>query len=146
MMYKFKLELGDWSNDGHGKYETFVFESNKCVEELREIYFINCQKYGKLLETTCGDYNEYTIGSDASDEFKQIGINLDLDYDEEMLIEERIYYVNQDNFIDLFIQFMKLDSIDLQLELTKDPVPTFHFYGFDEKNRHIGCFGYGLFD
>ena len=40
---------------------------------------------------------------------------------------------------------MKKDNPDLILEVVEDNIPKFHFSGYDDKKRHIGFFGYGLF-
>lgn len=39
MQYKFRLPIGDWSNDGHGRCEYFTVLSNKDVDKVREFYF-----------------------------------------------------------------------------------------------------------
>lgn len=42
MKYKFKIPIGDWSGDGHSKHEDYLIESNKPVEQVRELYFQAC--------------------------------------------------------------------------------------------------------
>ena len=61
------------------------------------------------------------------------------------LEDNKIAYIDSDLFVDIFIWFMKKDNPDLILEVVEDYVPSFHFYGFDDKKRHINFFGYGLF-
>lgn len=39
MQYKFRLPIGDWSNDGHGRCEYFTVLSNKDVDKVREFHF-----------------------------------------------------------------------------------------------------------
>lgn len=38
-MYQFRLTIGDWSGDGHGKSEDFVISSNAPVEKVREAHY-----------------------------------------------------------------------------------------------------------
>jgi len=60
-MERFKLILGDWSDDGHGKTETFIVESNKPVDEAREAYFEAVKKTGiDFGEQVCRDYEDNT--------------------------------------------------------------------------------------
>lgn len=144
-MYKFRLQLGDWSHDGHGQTEDFVFETNKDIAELREIYFQNCDKYGKILEELNSDYEDSRIKQYQVDMLTDIGIEVRSEILKE-IAEDDEYYVEIDDFADWFEQFMKLDSPDLILErIPKKELPAFHFYGYDDKQRHIGFFAYGIF-
>ena len=45
-MRKVKLVIGDWSGDGHGQSEEFVFETNKTVEEIGQAYKDSCKLTG----------------------------------------------------------------------------------------------------
>lgn len=45
-MRKVKLTLGDWSRDGHGNSDYFVFMVNKTVSEIRQGYKDSCKKFG----------------------------------------------------------------------------------------------------
>ena len=143
-MKKFKLIIGDWSNDGHGITSTVVFNSNLTIEELRELYFNQCQKYGRILEKIVSEYEESFITKEQFDTLKNYGYDF-YDGAEKELEDEGRFYIDEDVFIDIFIWFMKKDNPTLMLEITDDDVPTFHFYGYDSKSRHIGFFGYGLF-
>lgn len=49
-MNTFKLQLGDWSHDGHGYTGDYVFKTNKSIKELREIYFQTKEIHGDVLE------------------------------------------------------------------------------------------------
>ena len=44
LFYKVKVPVGDWSDDGHGKCEWFIFATNKSVEDLREAFFTAKEK------------------------------------------------------------------------------------------------------
>lgn len=144
-MYKFRLQLGDWSNDGHGHTEDIIFETNKDIVELREHYFQNCNKYGNILEELSSDYQDCYIDEDQIEELTDMGIQVGIELLENMNSFES-HVVSTDDFADWFVQFMKLDSPDLILErIPKKELPTFHFYGYDDKQRHISFFAYGIF-
>lgn len=53
-----KLVLGDWSDDGHGKYEEVCFESNYPVQTIQQAYMDSCKLTGVQF-----NYNtDYTDG------------------------------------------------------------------------------------
>lgn len=61
-MYQFKMTIGDWSDDGHGRYEDFVVRSNVPVEQVREAYFRIKDVTGIDIESICSNYGEDEIG------------------------------------------------------------------------------------
>ena len=46
MEYKFKIEIGDPSKDGHNQSEEKVIISNKTIEEVRDAYKKSCELTG----------------------------------------------------------------------------------------------------
>jgi hypothetical protein len=44
--YRFTISIGDWSIDGHEKYDMFVFEANYPVETLQQSYKDSCKLTG----------------------------------------------------------------------------------------------------
>ena len=52
--YKMYLVLGDWSDDGHGKTDKILLESNKPVEEVQEAYRNSC----KLMKIDFHDHDD----------------------------------------------------------------------------------------
>lgn len=141
-MYKFKLPIGDWSDDGHGKCEYFMIESNKSVEDVRELYFDTVSNVNYSLDGTspyspCSDYED---GKITKEDIDGLGLNQD-NYLE--ITEEG--YIGSKEFAELFIDFMCTHNEGLELKIVNDEVKMFPFYGFDEKKRHIGQMGYGLF-
>lgn len=45
-MGRFKISIGDWSQDGHNQYDQFVFSSNYSVKEMQKAYKNSCQVTG----------------------------------------------------------------------------------------------------
>lgn len=151
-MYRFKIPIGDWSDDGHGKHEDYLIESNKPVETIRELYFQACDKLGFSLDgsykqtklTPNAEYEEYTFSKETLQALIDFGVVLD---------EEAINYIKEQEstdgtelLCDIVLAFIKTQ--DSELELTRvenEGFPMFQFYGFDDQKRHIGYFGYGLF-
>lgn len=53
----YKLELGDWSEDGHRISESFLFDCNYDIHKIRQAYKDSCKKLGVAF-----DYNEDYTG------------------------------------------------------------------------------------
>lgn len=150
-MYKFELELGDWSDDGHGKTEDYLIHSNKPVEDVRESYFKAVGLTGiNFGGEVCSDYGDGELDLDLYEKFKELGYvfdeeKWDIEFNSKNICDS--IYVERSAFMDLALWFIKLGDSTLELKIIeKDPVDSFHFYGFDEKGRHIEFFGYGLFN
>jgi len=149
MTYKFRLPIGDWSNDGHGSYEEYIIKSNKSVEEVRELYFKTKVKTNASLDgsdwdkmrknTPCSEYCDNSI---SENQIKQLGLNIK---DYEIYLNDSI--AEPEMFANLFVDFMLTHNKGLKLELiVTESLPMLPFFGYDERKRHIGYFGYGLFD
>lgn len=148
-MYKFKLPIGDWSDDGHGKTDDYIIESNKPLEHVREMYFQACEKLGYTLDghhkkTPCAEYEDYEFPFEVINDLDNIGVKgLDFYFE----VGEGNYDMDSISFCDIVLNFIKSQDKDLELKrIPNDELPMFQFYGVDNKNRHIGYFGYGLFD
>lgn len=157
----FRLPIGDWSDDGHGQTQDYLIKSNKTVQEIRELYFQACDKLGFSLD---GSYKKSDLSPMADYEdyiFKEETLNALLDFgvkiDEELVNNLREIYktdpdewdniVNTEELCKIVLEFIKTQDSELILEIIPEPeAPMFQFYGYDDKKRHIGYFGYGLFD
>ena len=53
----YKLELGDWSEDGHKISESFLFDCNYDIHKIRQAYKDSCKKLGVAF-----NYNEDYTG------------------------------------------------------------------------------------
>ena len=133
MSYTFKISIGDWSDDGHGKSKDFFFKSNKKIKLVREAYFAAKEKYPTLCpEDFCSDYEDSTVPDEVVEQAKKLGYEID---------PEDFWVDDMANFTAWFIMLG-----DPELKLTIKPeVKTLAFYGNDEKKRHISFIGYGLF-
>lgn len=148
MEYRFKIPIGDWSDDGHGKTEDYTIVSNKPIQEVRELYFQACEKLGFTLDghdrlSPCSEYQDYQVKEETIEALINYGINISGEEEAAWTEDGLTTY----EMCDLVLDFIKVQ--DKELVLTRVPnadLPMFQFYGIDEKKRHIGYFGYGLFD
>jgi len=60
MTHAFQIQIGDWSNDGHGRCKTFNFQANKPIGDIKTAY----HKAKELLpaeicsESFCNEYED----------------------------------------------------------------------------------------
>lgn len=140
--YKFSLPIGDWSNDGHGRCEWFLFRSTKPVEEAREAHF----KAMKLfpLEQFFSDYESYLYPTRREDIEKLVGLGLDpkkyLDQDKENWLAPTPLQMAL-----LWADLLELADPTLELEIIQNCPEMLLFPGEDEKGRFCHDVGYGLF-
>ena len=138
-MYQFRLTIGDWSGDGHGKSEDFVVSSNAPVEKVREAHYKIEDTTGVDIENICSDYGEDEIDEETVEVLKDMGFQ----FRNSTGMGDGI--VNVTEMAQLWIFLLQKADPTLELELVQDDIPRLQFYGFDELKRHIGGVGYGLF-
>ena len=145
MKYKFKIEIGDPSKDGHNQSEDRIIESNKTIEEVREAYdksclltglvftsnkdiIVNNEKLGwQHLEysdrSVCTEYESWNISELAQNILKDNNIEV---FDDEQDI---------DSLTNIFLEFIKLSLPDFEYEIIQNIIPSLNL-----------TIGYGLFD
>jgi hypothetical protein len=146
-MYKFELPIGDWSDDGHGKNKIYLIESNKPVEEIRELYFQACNKLGFTLDghgdkVPCSEYKDCEFKKETFQELIDFGIVISEDLKEGLLEDDSLDSLE---FCEIVLALIKTQDPELILNIIQDKLSMFQFYGCDKQNRYIGYFGYGLF-
>ncbi len=140
-MYSFRMPIGDWSDDGHGKCDYYYIKSNKPVEEVREIHFQILDKTGFDIEETCSEYEDSSISEDQFNELVALGLEakrFDYPYNGRV-------YISSENMCYLWTFLLMKTDATLKLEIEKTP-EMLPFYGVDNKMRHIGFVGYGCFN
>lgn len=140
-----KLPIGDWSDDGHGKCDWFLIGSNLPVEEVREAYFKACDTLGEdLSDFLCSEYEDYEIPEEKLERLKELNLDIS-DLIDKSYYGEPCFYDRQ-NFAEFILRALnKLGNKDFAWKFLDEEAPMIPFYGFDDKKRHIGYFGYGLF-
>lgn len=135
------IPIGDWSDDGHGKCDWFTIKSNFTVEQAREAYFKSVEKSGVDIckEVAC-DYEDNSVSEkflNAFPEFLEKGlIKHGQEYTE--------YYIgDSSDLVEMVCLFIQKYNPEFRYEITNFPM--LPFCGYDEKGRHIGQIGYGLF-
>lgn len=143
-MYEFKIEMGDPSNDGHGISEKYNIICNKSTEEIVEAYKKACAKTGLTFtendsyhgkydyrhpeyrdRKVCVEYEDSQISKLAIKILNENGIKISEDCD----------YLDPDEFLSLFMDFITIILPDLKYEI----IP-------DKQKRLPLSIGYGLFN
>lgn len=133
------MSVGDWSNDGHGLHEDYVVKSAKPVEEVREAHFKIKSATGVDIEDICCECQDCGIMNDDYEKLEALGYGFD-DREKEM------HTLTAEGMAHIWLFLLNLTDPSLKLQFApKEEMPTLHFYGYDEKNRHINFVGYGCF-
>ncbi|WCF11519.1 hypothetical protein NDS46_31675 (plasmid) [Paenibacillus thiaminolyticus] len=143
-VFRFKLPIGDWSGDGHGRCDYYLIKSSKPVEQVREIHFNIPEKMGINIEEICSEYGDCKVEARIIDKLIDLGFDLDLLEDTYQKGEDA--YFSSEDMCQLWIFLLMKTDLSLRLELIEESnIEMLPFYGFDSKQRHIGFVGYGIF-
>lgn len=161
------LVLGDWSDDGHGKHDKILLESNVSVKDIQEAYKASCKLTGVSFNHN-EDYTETDRDWREADRFRiaceyedsmlspfVFGILAKYGLTKEMLkewepngydeLEEGGVGLCVESFIELWIWFVKLSLPSvavIKVVEEKDDIPCINGYWNDNLNVQ---FGYGLY-
>jgi hypothetical protein len=136
MVKYFNFIVGDWSGDGHGKYETYLikaeFESGKenIVERLQENEAKLKELYDINLSTWLNNYEENVISAEELGKLNKLNIKYERYDDEE---EGTLTVECPDTFLHIWFQLMELVDKDLKLSVVNLDI----FIS--------NCTGYGIF-
>ena len=151
----YKLVLGDWSDDGHGKLKDVLFECNYDVHKIRQAYKDSCKKLGITFNNN-ENYTHFDLGHRDDrkiwteydeGEISQIAFNIlkeancfdGIDYEE---FDGNYEVYSMDDCAKLIMNFIALSMPnDFTYELVE--VEEINGYWNNELNEQ---FGYGLFD
>ena len=141
--HQFRIPIGDWSDDGHGKCDYHDATAAKPIDDVREAYFSAKKKLPRVCpENFCEAYEDSVVSPEMIAALREAGAPESVlkqfesenpDDKGRTFAEVVVWYINQGD-----------PTVDVQLE-TAGQVPMLPFYGSDKKRRHIGFFGYGLF-
>jgi len=147
--YRFYIPIGDWSGDGHGVHVDYTIESNKPLTTVRELYFQACEKLGFSLDghsdpTPCAEYQDSRFSYETLLAILDIGVELDQEFID--FIRDEEYIESSEEFLQIVLALIRSQDPTLILTCTNTNDEMFQWYGYDKDNRHIGYFGYGLFE
>ena len=162
------LVLGDWSDDGHGKYDKVLLESNLGVRDIQNAYKASCKLTGVEFNHNddytdlnrnhrdredyqiCVEYENNTLSDTAFTVLSKFGLTKKMlaEWDTDDMNDgedDEEYAFSQDSYIKLWIWFVKLSlpkNTVLRELSEKDSIPVIN--GYWNKNLNVQ-FGYGLY-
>jgi len=152
---KFYIVLGDWSEDGHGKSEKVLIDSNIPMEEIQEAYKKSCKKTGfDFSENVCCEYEDCKISYKTFEMlvenkcplykmlFEYIGGSLsEPDLSEDTYDE---FCFTEESLVNTLMWFIGL-SVDKEWvwKEAREDIPCFNGYWSETLNE---SFGYGLYE
>src|SRR5690606_8357236 len=93
----YKIELGDWSGDGHGISRVFRVEVNYDFEELQANYLKNTEKYGFGIDDLAQNFEDTELLLEWYEAITADGFKFTGEYD----FYEGKYYLFEDSLIDV---------------------------------------------
>lgn len=157
-MYKYILNIGDWSDDGHGKNEKVILQSSHTKAEIIQAYKDSCKltwiqfnhntDYTWLgwdwktadLRNIATDYEDSKISKENIIILKSHWIDVFSGYEHEDIDEDNFYIDGVENFVEILISFIKLSLLELEAKIIEDKIEWINWY-WDFNHQ----FGYGLF-
>ena len=127
-----KIEIGDWSGDGHGISEVHIIYTNLTHEEMLEAYKIAVDKLGfDFCKEVCSNYEEITISDPKKIKaLKKHVIDLEAGNFQK---DEKGYWLDDDRFFDIYFRMIKLGN------------PSFVYEDKTMELPWISIGGYGVF-
>ncbi len=143
----YKIIAGDWSDDGHGKTETYIIEvtSLHSLKEMQKNYARNCEKWGHTLDGVAADYEDNSVPEDLIEKMRADG---------SVWAETADLNIYDDPSLDTYsaMNFV-MDFIGLNMPKYNGEAFAWHKKGDDSMPLLVGgysaqiekSFGYGLF-
>lgn len=160
-MNKMYLVLGDWSGDGHEKYDKILVESNFNVDVVQQAYKDSCKLTGVSFnyneDFTGGTKNKIQVATEYEEGYipvaaleifvKKFGLTpeiMDNWGSDDPYEEDENFSLNQDSFVNAWIWFVKLSHPNLEIRVVpdKENIPCINGYWSNKLNVQ---FGYGLY-
>lgn len=146
-MYRFKIQLGDPSRDGHGYSEDFLIECNLPIDDVRRAFFKAEEETKIIWQNICEEYEDYTIRKNVIHKFKECGLY--------RVIEEYKYVdsivIDEDESVDikgcfdlycqLLLEFIKIGNPGFVYKIVSDDCQTLEG---DTDGKMLSYGGYGL--
>lgn len=127
---RFMVVIGDWSHDGHGHSDYFVYRSNYNIDRLRQGYKDSCKSTGVQFnhnqdytgnydyrrdewKRICTEYEQYIMDERAVNILDNHGVDLSMFEDIE---GGRKFISEPEQFAELILRFIRISLPDLKWE------------------------------
>ncbi len=144
-MYTYKMEIGDWSHDGHNQSEIFILETSHTNTEIQKAYKKACKKanielHGHGLNSVLSEYEDSGLTAEDIEKLDSLGIDvknletLSTTIDE---VDGSTYCCPEDVVI-LFMEMAKSQLKDFSYKIVSDKMPEIQAPGHEFMG--YGCF------
>lgn len=147
----FKVVVGDWSDDGHGKCDKYTFECNAAIEDVQEAYLkavkvskvaLHDDQKTKGVTCICCEYEDSKIQETEIEALKAMGVKFDF-LEVKPRKNEDSYDLSAKDVATLFVEMAKTQlGQHFEYKLIEDPIPTIN--GYWKKGFNLN-FGYGCY-
>lgn len=152
MSFDFRVNIGDWSNDGHNQSDAIIIRSSHEVGEVQDAFITAARKIGVLSNDTyprfliADDYDDNRLSDEHQEELTSAGVV----WDDLVYIDDRTtpYSVAGAAYIEdaysMTHLLMRIAQTELQFtyEIVEDSLPNFN--GFWDEKLNVSM-GYGLY-
>lgn len=166
-MNKYKLQIGDWSEDGHSKHDDVIFTTNKTALEIRQAYWDSCINTGvafhhsdmqtmdayngiskdldcsKIKHRILCEYGESYINKNVVDIFTGYGMSQDDIFEDYSDDEGNLSVFDQNTFSKLIFWFISLSLEGFEYSIVEDGLEVIN--GDWDKDLNVQ-FGYGIYE
>lgn len=159
---RFMVVIGDWSSDGHGYSDYFVYKSNYNLENLRQGYKDSCRLTGIQFnhnndyignydyrrdrwKRICTEYEDNIIDERAVKILNEHGVDLDI-FEDFNNGSKKVF--DPEQFSELILKFIKISLTDLKWEEAyfKKSEINHEIQPLNSRNRDLNVqFGYGIY-
>ena len=149
-MYKLKMVVGDWSDDGHGKSDFVYFDSSVDSATIKKAYLKACKQSGVYLHDTgskqgllCSYEDKYITTKDIK-KLSKIGIDANkYEPEDEREADDAITIHDPKTVCKLFLDMVGSQLPDFSYQILSDDIECIN--GFWSKDFNYGI-GYGIYD
>lgn len=121
---QYKFEIGDWSADGHGMYESIMI-STRNTECLEADYQKGFEKTGLDITKYCEDYGDSDLPRSFIEDLEKAGFDImdidDIRYCKENPLQDngKSYTIYYHEYLDIWMFIAKKGNPDLEWEECK---------------------------
>lgn len=136
MKFQLTLVVGDWSDDGHGKTQTFTIRTNRSPASIMSAYDRGSKKLGfDLSVDVASDYEDYLLDEEKWAAFVKHGLT-----DDDIVVSDGFESTSA-----YALSLYPAKFADLYLFIVKLGEPEFQCVSMGNSDS-IEIGGYGLFD
>lgn len=137
----YKVNIGDWSDDGHGKFETYVVDVDCSSETLKDNFDRAVKELGFSPFDIARGYEDNSMTIDQFDRLEDAGYS----FDSRMEPDKYYYFIDgPEEMLEIIMFFVSYGSDEVIWRIISEDIPILAggYGAVVGRSNHIG---YGLF-